>query len=360
MTSRSLRSRALLLAAAGALLMGGKCSPVSEAPTVPMISGPSAGVVGAPVTFRATATDPDDDSIAFQCDWGDVSSLAWTNFIASGETTSVQHAYSDSGTFSIKAKAKDKKGKESGWSAGLALRLLSAGPAYPDSVCDSIYLGTGGTCCCMSQDGSLVAVGTNTSNDSVSILRVSDRTLLPRIRVDLAVAEMVFSDNNQYAYANSWNSHALYRVDVANRRVVDTLEEPVNAHGLLLTPDGSRLLLGTGQYVFVVRADSLAVLDSVLLPYNARCMVLNRSGTALYVGVLHGLCAFGKEIGLGPGCDGTISDQNLVAFTGLTWRQPGRGKGGAWNDPGFCTAVGVSNGRRFGNRFHPDIDRGTK
>jgi hypothetical protein len=40
-----------------------------------------------------------------------------------------------------------------------------------------------------------------------------------------------------------------------------------------------------------MRADSLAILDTVLLPYNSECMALNQAGTTLYVGVLHGLCA---------------------------------------------------------------------
>jgi|GEM_PF-2706357 len=154
--------------AAAFILLGSTCSLFSKAPSVPVIFGPTAGVVGVPVEFTATSSDPDGDSVAFQFDWGDNSTQVWASFIVSGETTSVQHAYSDSGEYSVKAKAKDKKGRESGWSAGHALRFISTGPAYPDSVCDSIYLRTSGTRCSMSPDGSLVAVGTSSSGDSVS------------------------------------------------------------------------------------------------------------------------------------------------------------------------------------------------
>jgi hypothetical protein len=53
------------------VLLGAKCSLFNKAPTVPAVTGPAQGVAGVPVTFKATATDPDGDSIAFQFDWGD-------------------------------------------------------------------------------------------------------------------------------------------------------------------------------------------------------------------------------------------------------------------------------------------------
>ncbi len=87
---------ALTFAAAAigaAALMGSSCNLTDKAPTVPVISGPSSGVVGVPVTFKAMATDPDGDSVAFELDWGDTTTPAWSNFIASGETISVQHTY---------------------------------------------------------------------------------------------------------------------------------------------------------------------------------------------------------------------------------------------------------------------------
>jgi DNA-binding beta-propeller fold protein YncE len=290
-TSKTLLT--LVAAAIGAALMlGSSCNLTNKAPTVPVITGPSSGVVGVAVTFKATATDPDNDSIAFHLDWGDSSDVAWTTLIASGETTSVQHTFSDSGTYLVKAKAKDKKGKESEWFAGHPLSLLSAAPPYPDSVYDSVYLRNGGGACCMlSPDGSLLCVGTSSESDSVSVIRVSDRTLFRTIRVDTMIGAAVFSTDNQSVYASSWNSGAIYRVDVVNGRVVDTVSSIGVASALAATPDGSRLLVGVSQNLLVMRTDSLATLDSVRLPYNSECMALNRAGTKLYVGVLHGLCA---------------------------------------------------------------------
>ncbi|MBN2538406.1 PKD domain-containing protein [candidate division WOR-3 bacterium] len=126
---------------AAALFLGSTCSLFNKPPSAPVISGPTAGIVGVPVEFTATATDPDGDSITYQFAWGDGDTSDWDGFVASGETTSVEHAYSDSGECTVRARAQDKNGGESGWSAEHVLRFISAGPAYPDSVCDSLYLG---------------------------------------------------------------------------------------------------------------------------------------------------------------------------------------------------------------------------
>jgi len=90
---------------------------------------------------------------------------------------------------------------------------------------------------------------------------------------------------------SSWNSGAIYRVDVVDGRVVDSASGIGIASALAVTPDGGRLLVDVFQNLLVMRTDSLAILDSVHLPYNSECMALSHAGTRLYVGVVHGLCA---------------------------------------------------------------------
>jgi DNA-binding beta-propeller fold protein YncE len=116
----------------------------------------------------------------------------------------------------------------------------------------------------------------------------------------------VFSGDNRYLYASSWESHALYRVDVASRQVVDTLLGIGNARSMLFTPDGNRLLVGASLYVFSVRPDSLSILDTTYLPSKIGCMTLNRAGTVLYVGMLHGLCVVDVQ-----GCSLLASTQTV-------------------------------------------------
>jgi len=106
---------AIITAAAALAFMGSICGPKNEAPSVPSITGPSSGVVGVAVTFKAVSADPDGDSVAFQFDWGDGTALAWTDYIANDDTLTTTHTFTDTGTVSIKAKARDKGGKETEW-----------------------------------------------------------------------------------------------------------------------------------------------------------------------------------------------------------------------------------------------------
>ena len=74
------------------------CAGFNKAPTVPVISGRSAGVVGVPVTFKATAPDPENDSVAFHFDWGDSSTLAWADLFVSDKLGFRQASSAGSGT----------------------------------------------------------------------------------------------------------------------------------------------------------------------------------------------------------------------------------------------------------------------
>jgi len=94
----------------------------SNPPNTPGVpEGPSAGFVGDALTFRATTTDPDGDSISFQFDWGDGSVPDWTPYVASGETVTEQKSFQSEGTYHVKVKAKDTYEVTSAFSPGLTV-----------------------------------------------------------------------------------------------------------------------------------------------------------------------------------------------------------------------------------------------
>jgi hypothetical protein len=171
----------LAVAVGAALMLGSTCSVLNKAPTVPVISGPSAGVVGVPVTFKATATDPEGDSIAFQFDWGDTSTLAWTNFVTSGETASVVHTYTDSGTFTVKVRAKDKKDKETRYAVGNSIAVLSRAAGYPDSVSGFVAVPAGAQNIALSPNGHVLFVAG--ANRIVTVVDIPSRTVIREVRV---------------------------------------------------------------------------------------------------------------------------------------------------------------------------------
>ena len=90
----------------------------NSSPTTPSVpTGPATGYIQTEYNFNSTATDPEDDPLEFQYDWGDSVISDWGNSTQS-------HSWSNTGTYCIKARAKDSLGAISGW-----------------STCDSINIG---------------------------------------------------------------------------------------------------------------------------------------------------------------------------------------------------------------------------
>jgi len=76
------------------------------------IFAPPGTAQGVETEFRATAIDPENDSIKFYFDFGDGTKRWIDTMKASGETLSTTHKYNSTGTFWVKVKAKDWKGSE--------------------------------------------------------------------------------------------------------------------------------------------------------------------------------------------------------------------------------------------------------
>lgn len=87
----------------------------NEPPSDPIITGPSSGSTGESLTFKFTSIDPDGDQVSYFVQWGDGTDTGWFGPFASGAQQSKSHSWGDQGTFTIKAKAKDTNGAESGW-----------------------------------------------------------------------------------------------------------------------------------------------------------------------------------------------------------------------------------------------------
>ena len=91
----------------------------NTAPDAPGVFGPAH--VGDHVELRAFASDPEGNNIAYLFEWGDPTAAGWSLYHPSGETVLFTHVYEGSGVYYVKAKARDAKGLESGWSDSLAV-----------------------------------------------------------------------------------------------------------------------------------------------------------------------------------------------------------------------------------------------
>jgi hypothetical protein len=88
---------------------------VNQPPSTPSITGTTNGKVGTMYPYTFTSTDPDGDNVFYFVDWGDSTTSGWFGPYPSGVQQSASHSWSQKNTYTIKVKAKDTWGAESGW-----------------------------------------------------------------------------------------------------------------------------------------------------------------------------------------------------------------------------------------------------
>ncbi len=107
-----------------------------DAPERP--TGPTDGRPGE-YTYCTSGIDLYGDQVQYGFDWGDGTSITWTDLVDSGEQACAIHKYSSGGIFKIKAKTRDdpngdgnpSDGDESGWSDELTVTIVNNQPNKP-------------------------------------------------------------------------------------------------------------------------------------------------------------------------------------------------------------------------------------
>jgi len=92
-------------------------------PNKPTITGPISGVTGVNYQYTVVTTDPQNDTVSYFVDWGDGSNSGWTSPTASGNPVTVTHAWSITGLFTVKVKARNTHALESVWSDPLTIPI---------------------------------------------------------------------------------------------------------------------------------------------------------------------------------------------------------------------------------------------
>lgn len=115
----------------------------NKPPSAPEISGPTSARPGERVAYTFVAFDPEGKEVAYKIVWGDTSSIDWTPFYASGQPVRREHIYPESGTYIIRAIARDPQLKESGWSDSLIVNIRLLPPGLPEKPLGPGYCTTG-------------------------------------------------------------------------------------------------------------------------------------------------------------------------------------------------------------------------
>jgi hypothetical protein len=84
-------------------------------PDIPQINGPTNGNPGVTYSFTLLTTDPDDDDVYYEIDWGDGQFETWDGPYNSNEVIVKSHSWDYEGNFIVKARAKDTFGDIGEW-----------------------------------------------------------------------------------------------------------------------------------------------------------------------------------------------------------------------------------------------------
>ena len=81
------------------------------------------GKYGEEYNYSTITTDPQNDKILYFFDWGDGTDSGWVGPFDSGVNVEESHIWTEKGSYSIRVKAKDIDGHESGWSDPLSVSM---------------------------------------------------------------------------------------------------------------------------------------------------------------------------------------------------------------------------------------------
>jgi hypothetical protein len=98
--------------------------------TPDMPAGQSFGFENVEYTYSSRTTDANGDNVYYLWDWGDGTQSSWLGPYSSGVTITTPHTFTASGSYSIRVKAKDVNGAQSGWSPALPVTMPLVYPGH--------------------------------------------------------------------------------------------------------------------------------------------------------------------------------------------------------------------------------------
>jgi hypothetical protein len=129
--SYAVKNMKLILATLAELAEAGL---LSNPPATPVLTGPDTGVINEMYTYNAVTTEPDGENIYYFFDWGDGSNSGWLGPYNSGQEGVAQKSWSATGTYMVRAKAKDINHVQSGWSTPIMMTIMTDRPPNTPTI----------------------------------------------------------------------------------------------------------------------------------------------------------------------------------------------------------------------------------
>jgi YVTN family beta-propeller protein len=268
----------------GAVFPSSTCGLFNKAPSIPVISGPSAGVVGVPVEFTATATDSEGDSVAFQFAWGDGDTSDWTSLVASGDTVADSHVYGDTGTYRVSVRAEDHHKARSDWSTSQAISIAPASRGYPDTILAELSVERNAFRCTVTPDGERLYVS-HADEDFVTCIRLQDRAVLGAFEAGGDPGDLAASPDGQFLYVACSRDSVVAVIRISDHGVARKIHVGNNLQGLAVSPDGGAAYVTCSMTasLYVIRTPDNVLVDSVRFSGSPLGVAVSPCGQYVYV-----------------------------------------------------------------------------
>lgn len=93
-------------------------------------TGPGVCTSGVRHEFRTRSIHPQGEDVQFQFDWNGTLG-AWSGFVASGDTCTVEHMFDSAGAYIVSARARDRDSLLSDWSDAVTFQVVTIAGAPP-------------------------------------------------------------------------------------------------------------------------------------------------------------------------------------------------------------------------------------
>jgi len=308
------------------------CKRQNHPPDAPVVAGPNSGFVDSTYTFTTSATDPDGDSVSICFDWGDSNMSEWSELRASGEQVEASHSWHWSGSYQVRAKAKDCSGSVSQWSPGHTVNADFDFPSHIVDTIENVHFGEAvygmavlpagdyiyvsgcrddyvhvistqanevvdrvrlGPSSCWSPDHHVAAMpngeyvyATWHSNDYVAVIRTSDNTIVDSVRVPDDPCEITALPNGESIYVHPSGDDRIFVISTSDNSVVDSIamvEDEELCH-LAALPTGEYVYAATAyEYQYVIRTSDNIVVDTASLGIEATGLAACPDGHHVYI-----------------------------------------------------------------------------
>ena len=257
----------------------------NQPPRTPtIILGTHSGAVNVYYIFRTSTTDPDNDSVAYQFDWGNSVVSNWSNFAPSDSFVSMTNNWSGPGIFSIKARVKDTQGAISGWSYAYQIMITLEGSEFPNHIIKTITVGNQpANLTALSNDSFVYVINENSNN--VSVIATSDNCIIATVNVGNQPAGVTALPNCQLVYVANQNSNNVSVIRTSDNTVVATIPVGQNPVGVTTLPNGNFVYVANSgsDDVSVIRTSDNALIATIPVGSNPWDITTLPNGNYVYV-----------------------------------------------------------------------------